>query len=253
MGSGGIQIAISITCIARIPTRTAMSYLSMESLGPPIVGGLLAQQVLSRIHEVPTRKALALYITSNVLLTAFNPITSLPKIFLQNAVFLSVLILLTAIRRLFFHPLCALPTPSRLAALTKIHEAYVNSKGQLAPRLRALHRQYGDVVRIGPNEVSINNVAAIPALYARGLPYDNRGPHYDTGKMVSEPNLHTTRHTPTHTVWRRIWERGFRPEVLAEYAPRLERHVDLLVAAVRAAKGEQLDMSKVIPRFTFDV
>jgi hypothetical protein len=231
----------------------------MESFALSISGGLVAHLVLSRIHEVPTRTFVGTYLSTNVLLFAFllrisSSLSSIIKnLLLQNTTFLSTLLVLTAIRRLFFHPLCVFPTPSRLAALTKLHEAYINTHGQLGPRLQMQHRQFGDIIRMGPNEVSINNVAAIPALYARGLPYDNRGPFYELSQIAGEHNVHTMRHTPTHAAWRRIWERGFRPEVLADYTPRLEEHVNRLVEVVRGLKEEQYDVVKVFSRFAYDV
>jgi hypothetical protein len=232
----------------------------MESFALSVAGGLVAHLALSRIHEVPTHTFVGTYLSTNVLLFAFllrtsgSHSSSIKNTLLQNTTFLSTLLVLTALRRLFFHPLCIFPTPSRLAALTKLHEAYIMSHGQLGPRLQLQHRQFGDIIRMGPNEVSINNVSAIPALYARGLPYDNRGPFYELSRIAGEHhNVHTMLHTPTHAVWRRIWERGFRPEVLAEYTPRLEEHVDRLVEVVRGLKAEPYDVVKVFSRFAYDV
>ena len=66
-------------------------------------------------------------------------------------------ILWTVVYRLYLDPLAKYPGP-RLAALTKWWKTYKDCvEGWSAPQgLEKLHEVYGDVVRIGPGEVSSN-------------------------------------------------------------------------------------------------
>ncbi|KNZ73850.1 Trichodiene oxygenase [Termitomyces sp. J132] len=94
--------------------------------------------------------------------------------------------ILTAIHRLFFHPLRRFPGP-RLAAITPLYKIYyeVYRGGELLQCLIELHKIYGNVIRIAPNEVNLfsypiyikahydpqlhfNDYAAHSAIYAVG-------------------------------------------------------------------------------------
>ena len=59
------------------------------------------------------------------------------------------------IRQLYFHPLSQFPGP-KLAALTRWYTAWYDivKPGTLLKHINSLHEIYGDVIRIGPNEVS---------------------------------------------------------------------------------------------------
>jgi hypothetical protein len=73
-----------------------------------------------------------------------------------------------------FHPLARYPGPL-LCKVSKLWLAYLTTTdGKMHLYVQGLHQQYGDVVRIGPNEVSINHKdIASAVLSGKGLP---RGP-----------------------------------------------------------------------------
>lgn len=68
----------------------------------------------------------------------------------------TILSLSTIIRRWMFDELSKFPGPS-IAAYTWLYRAYydVVKSGGLLVQLEKLHKEYGPVVRIGPNEVSV--------------------------------------------------------------------------------------------------
>ncbi|KAJ5671894.1 Cytochrome P450 [Penicillium longicatenatum] len=71
-----------------------------------------------------------------------------------------------SIRRLFFHPLSHIPGP-RLAALTWWYEFYydVVLPGKYIFRIQELHREYGPILRITPEEIHINDVGFLDTVY----------------------------------------------------------------------------------------
>lgn len=171
----------------------------------------ITQILLSSTHEVSTTKFLTTYaataatvliylLKSEVHCSAF---CATKRFFVLNGIFITVLVVSTGIRRLFFHPLRRFPG-KRIAALTKIYEAYLNGHGRNALVIRDLHAQHGDFVRTGPGELSVNNVEGIPLLFGR-QPYKTRGPFYEVGATVDTPNVLTERDNKTHQKWRRIW------------------------------------------------
>lgn len=82
---------------------------------------------------------------------------------------LSPLALLLALvsYRLYFHPLARFPGP-KLAALTRWYTAWfdVIKAGSLLRHTDALHEVYGDIIRIGPNEVCTPYAFAIHLVHS---------------------------------------------------------------------------------------
>lgn len=69
--------------------------------------------------------------------------------------FVSALIVISAgyvVYQYFFSPIAAFPGPFA-AKFTKIWRAYATYRGQWHREIIELHRRYGNVVRIGPNEL----------------------------------------------------------------------------------------------------
>jgi hypothetical protein len=79
---------------------------------------------------------------------------------------LAVLSLLTiAVYRLLFHPLARIPGP-RLAAISNIWQARHVRNGRVRELGKTLHKKYGPVVRVGPNEVWFNSGEAFKTIYS---------------------------------------------------------------------------------------
>ncbi|ROV86802.1 hypothetical protein VMCG_10851 [Cytospora schulzeri] len=93
----------------------------------------------------------------------------LPSIWLLGAITSCIAFAGLVFYRLYLHPLSNFPGP-RLAAATHWYEAYfelVHNGGSLyAAKIRQLHAEYGPVVRINPNEISVNDAQFHDELYA---------------------------------------------------------------------------------------
>lgn len=100
-----------------------------------------------------------------------------PDITLSWAIFLSVALhdgmigfFTLAYRMSPFHPLARYPGPL-LARISKWYSVYVIVQGKQHIYYQRLHEQYGSVVRVGPNELSMNDPsAAHDMLMYGGLP-----------------------------------------------------------------------------------
>ena len=53
-----------------------------------------------------------------------------------------------------------------LAAFTDLWRAYNQNFGNFTNKLSQLHREYGPIVRIGPNTVSFSDAAAVGTIYS---------------------------------------------------------------------------------------
>lgn len=76
-----------------------------------------------------------------------------------------VFVILRALYSLFLHPLRKIPGPS-LAKITELWRTNRYFKGYWHRDILDLHRQYGPVVRISPNEVSIVSPELARTIYS---------------------------------------------------------------------------------------
>ncbi|QSZ33222.1 hypothetical protein DSL72_002810 [Monilinia vaccinii-corymbosi] len=80
--------------------------------------------------------------------------------------------------RLYFHPLSRFPGP-KLAAATLCLEFYHDciQSGQYFIKIAQWHEQYGPIIRIGPNEIHINDPEYYDTLFSYGA-VRNKDPFY---------------------------------------------------------------------------
>ncbi|KAH8820220.1 putative P450 monooxygenase [Xylogone sp. PMI_703] len=141
------------------------------------------------------------------------------------------------IYRLFFHRIRAFPGPTlaKLSNFWRSYHAFPNFQNFLV--LENLRKEYGDFVRVGPNEIAIFDPAAVP-LCAKL----QKGPFYDsTLPLVS---MQTTRDHKLHAQRRRLWDKGFNAKALRGYEQDLERVIQTLVRQMHAHAGQAIDMHK---------
>ncbi|KAI9745627.1 MAG: hypothetical protein M1818_001161 [Claussenomyces sp. TS43310] len=152
------------------------------------------------------------------------------------------------IYRVFFHRLRHFDGPV-LARISKLwHVAHcLDSKNYLL--LERLHEQYGDVVRTGPDELTIFDPDILPAILdGRDMNkpawYDNLRPYH---------GLNTHRSKIVHSHRRRIWDYAFTKEALAEYESQMRVYAHSLRQLVAQNEGKAVAINNYFYWFTFDV
>lgn len=83
-------------------------------------------------------------------------------------------LLSTCIYRRFFHPLANVPGPF-LPAVTKLYQSFYSYRFYL--QIEKLHRQYGPIVRITPDEVHIADAQSYDQIYYVGSKY-SKSPNF---------------------------------------------------------------------------
>lgn len=88
-------------------------------------------------------------------------------------------------------------------------------------------KQYGDVVRIGPNDLIFVNPEDAP--YINGPPAKlQKGPIADGSPWAKAKSVTFVRDRNEHKYRRRIWDHGFTPGALKNYEPRLTGLLDIM-------------------------
>ncbi|KAJ7477012.1 cytochrome P450 [Mycena galericulata] len=157
------------------------------------------------------------------------------------------------------HPLSKYPGPVA-CKISKMWLTFIASRGKLHLYVKGLHDRYGPVVRIGPNELSITEVALVPSvLGAQGMP---KGPMWEGrrisgkkgagNKAAARGNLIGSRDPTLHAETRKAWNNAFIPAAIKGYEPMLIQRVTQLIEALGAKKEGSVDLSQWLSFFSFD-
>lgn len=154
------------------------------------------------------------------------------------------------------HPLHHIPGPL-LARSTQICQFYSLLRGRPRVDQQSMHQRYGPVVRIGPNEVSIADTAALaPVFGARSW---EKGKAYSFtasgGAATSETALSAIRGHKEHAARRKIWDRAFAIASLKGYQPSIELRVNQLCEQLdrKCSEAGVVDLQEWIGYLVFDV
>ncbi|KAH8587874.1 cytochrome P450 [Bisporella sp. PMI_857] len=133
-----------------------------------------------------------------------------------------------AIYRVYFHPLAAYPGP-KICAITRLPYLWNLVKGRQTHNARELHKMYGDVVRIAPNELSYTNSKAWKDIYRhrQGKPEMAKNRKSYTTHPGGEHIIIANRED--HSRFRKNLSHGFSDSSLRQQEPLIQSYVDLLV------------------------
>ncbi|CAL1708242.1 unnamed protein product [Somion occarium] len=145
-----------------------------------------------------------------------------------------------------FHPLAQYPGPLP-GKISKLWDVWMTAKGSHHQYVRALHDKYGDIVRIGPNELSIRHEDAIAPILTRDL---RKGPYYDSRQADGKRALDGIRDFVEHAARRKPWTKATSISAIKGYSEYLTKTVDELVQALDVK--QEVDISDWMTFVAFD-
>ncbi|KAH8170409.1 cytochrome p450 domain-containing protein [Sarocladium implicatum] len=152
--------------------------------------------------------------------------------------------------RAAFHRLNRFPGPF----LARISNFYVTSLSvknfHLFEEVQVLHAKYGDIVRIGPSEISVADPKAYNLIHSNQSPCQ-KGPWYNILHPVQ--SLHMIRDRKTHAHRRKTWDKGLGSKALRDYEPRVEQFTQQLLSVLEKKQGLPVDVSTLFNFYSFDV
>jgi hypothetical protein len=142
----------------------------------------------------------------------------------------------TIVYRLTFHPLARYPGPP-LARITDIYLTYYAYRGSRHLAYHRAHEQYGPIVRIGPNSLSINTATALKSIY--GFRSNVRKADFYTAFPASKAtvNVHSSIDKLQHARKRRVMSHAFSDSAIKS----LERYILANVRTACRLLGEKPD------------
>ncbi|PYI11221.1 cytochrome P450 [Aspergillus sclerotiicarbonarius CBS 121057] len=161
------------------------------------------------------------------------------------------------IYRAFFHRLHRFPGPFSLK-LSKLVSAYQNiEKGRNFERVWNLHKTYGDIVRVGPQELSVLSVEAIDAIYGPSSRC-TRAPWYDrlkgAGDFTDDYAVFHMRDPAAH--WKRrkaLWDKAFNIRALKAYQPMVVQTTERFLDALSRRVNQALSGPDTIELLSYDL
>ncbi|KAK7424018.1 hypothetical protein QQX98_000628 [Neonectria punicea] len=156
----------------------------------------------------------------------------------------------TSVYRIFLHPLRRFPGPF-LARLSSAYATGLLVKNyQPYKEIQKLHQEHGDIVRLGPSELSISNSEAVQAMHSSRSPCV-KGAWYNL--LLPLVSVHTTRDSKEHARRRKVWDRGFSAKSLRNYEPRVAQYTNILLDQIQAREGKSMDITLWCHFYGFDV
>ncbi|KAF7556322.1 hypothetical protein G7Z17_g1549 [Cylindrodendrum hubeiense] len=152
--------------------------------------------------------------------------------------------------RILLHPLRRFPGPF-LSSVSSVYPVWlIFRKLHMYEEVQQLHRTYGDIVRLGPSELSIANTSALRAIHSAQSPC-LKGPWYNIfHPMIS---VQSERDIKEHSQRRKVWDKGFSSKALRNYEPRVAKYTDLLLSKIEASAGKPMDATLWLNFYGFDV
>ncbi|KAE8153054.1 cytochrome P450 [Aspergillus avenaceus] len=171
-------------------------------------------------------------------------------IYLLGLVCLSYLayLVVSSIRIIYFHPLRHIPGPKLWIAFPIVRN-YKIIKGELDIEIRRYHGIYGEVVRLGPNDVSFITAQAWKDIYGHA----NRLPKATLGFSKTPDILRSD--DADHARFRKALSHGFSARGMQAMEPSIVSYVDTLIERLKGFAEAQVpvDMVKWYNLATFDI
>ncbi|RAH70080.1 cytochrome P450 [Aspergillus aculeatinus CBS 121060] len=156
----------------------------------------------------------------------------------------------------FFHPLRSIPRPF-LASVSRIWIVYHTATGRMEHTQRALHKRYGYMVRIAPDEVACSDPQAIKVIYSTKRDYA-KSEFYDIRAAPNEVRYaghFATRDEKVHSERRRIVNQAYSMSSILESEPEIDDCTRVFIEATRtfAQQKTVVDLGPWLTKYAFDV
>ncbi|RDL42506.1 Uncharacterized protein BP5553_02485 [Venustampulla echinocandica] len=163
---------------------------------------------------------------------------------------------------LCFHPLAGFPGPPLWKA-SRVPYIISLLRGNLVKDQLEIHRKYGDVVRLAPNEISFTKEEAWQDIYVKRPGHQNptKDPVWYKAPDSMPENIVTAIDSTLHSRFRKLLGNSFTEKALCSQTPLIESYADLLINRLRSLPqnsedglpGVVVNFVDWMSWFTFDI
>ncbi|KAI1204124.1 cytochrome P450 [Annulohypoxylon truncatum] len=151
----------------------------------------------------------------------------------------------------FFSPIARVPGPF-IAKVTSLYYPYLSRRGHVHRDLVELHKKYGNVVRIGPNTISVGEPMAFREIYKAGNKF-YKSQSYSVLQGTRPFDLAGQRNEKIHSEQRKLVARSYSMDSVVYLEPHVDTVINALVTRLKGFYGEPIDLGYWMQLFAFDV
>ncbi|KAL6245652.1 hypothetical protein RBB50_007651 [Rhinocladiella similis] len=170
------------------------------------------------------------------------------------AILVGILLLLWIAQKVvfgvFFSPLRKIPGPL-LARLTPLWLRFVDISGNRTSTIHRLHQKYGSTVLIGPDEISVSDIANVKDLYGQQTNFV-KAPVY-TSMSMPPLGIFSMRDKALHSQRRRLLSHAFSQSNLQDCEPLIHEQIQKLLKTLQQCLNQPIDMLNWFRLAAFDV
>ncbi|KAH8124571.1 hypothetical protein ACSS6W_007787 [Trichoderma asperelloides] len=144
--------------------------------------------------------------------------------------------------RIFFHRLRRFPGPFA-AKITKLYGPYLALDRKPHLHWSKLFDKYGDIIRIGPNELMALSIDAQQKIHGAGSPCSKQNSAYESVNYNGHPNLDTILNHKDHRWRRQIWDKAFSTKSLEIYERNAREVVYEWLEKLKSLQGQPINTS----------
>ncbi|EME40498.1 hypothetical protein DOTSEDRAFT_82149 [Dothistroma septosporum NZE10] len=152
---------------------------------------------------------------------------------------------------IYFHPLSSIPGPF-FAKFNRLWITKHSWDGDMNTTMIALHDKYGNLVRTGPREVSVSDLAAIKTIYGAGTKF-RKSEWYSVWQGHRKFDLFAERDERIHGEQRRLISRAYSMDSLRLLEPYVDNVVKVFLDNIKQRTDQVVDMGNWVQLFAFDV
>jgi hypothetical protein len=162
----------------------------------------------------------------------------------------------TVIYRIFFHSLSNIPGPP-LARVTKFWLVWQVRKGKSHILMPALHKRYGPIVRITPDQVLVCSEDAIRQAYGAGTKF-TKGSWYHVasapkkGTEDERLDLLTETDMEKYKMQRRAIGPAYSVAGMEKHEAALDQYITAFIAKIKSLDGKQVDLAEWMHIYSLD-
>lgn len=172
---------------------------------------------------------------------------------------LPILLIARSIKRRYFSPLSKYPGPF-FASITRLWKVISTARGHTEHDHIAVHRRYGDVVRVAPEELSFARPQAGRDILTAGKGF-HKTDFYGVFPPPENPDIFTETREHVHAQKKRVAATPYSMASMLQQSERIDGVIDLLkskldaFASTTEASGKRkvLDLGDWLHYFAFDV
>lgn len=174
------------------------------------------------------------------LITEFSSYDLQSKLVALSIVSITTSLIWFVIYPLYFHPLSKIPGP-KICALTKYYILYKTWNEERNRFVQSLHEQYGSIVRIGPNEIDINDSSYMKDIYIGDF---DKSSFYSQFVNYGATNTFSIRGKKEHTLSRKVSHKFYsKSNICSEnIMPKIEKVMSDTLAAFDKYNKQSLNV-----------